>query len=118
MAFRKDDMFDEYNVKAGTIDWYTKNKRLLDKLLPEVIIADKIVGDSRFQVYRNENFELVFVHSTDVETRKAVADLNKVNYHDGIRVQLTWGPDESYLKVGDTTLEQNYFLVKCVVEKY
>jgi len=113
LAFRKDDMFDEYNVKAGTIDWYTKNKRLLDKSVPEIIIADKTVGDSLFQVYRNESFELVFIHRIGSVVRKAAADLNKVDYYDGIRVQLTWGPDESYIKVGDTTLEQNYFIVKC-----
>lgn len=112
MAFRKDDMIDEINVKAGTLDWYTKNKKLLDKSVPEVVIIDKLVGDSLFRLVRNEKFQLVFLHKTPFFKRVAVGDIDNVDYFDGIRIQLTWSPEESYMKIADTTLEQNYFISK------
>lgn len=112
MAFRKDDMIDEVNVKAGTLDWYTKNKKLLDKSVPEVVIIDKHVGNCYFGLLRNDKFQLVFTHRTSAFTRVAAGDIEKVDYYDGIRIQLTWSPEESFMKVADTTLEQNYFLVK------
>ncbi|MFZ5647523.1 MAG: hypothetical protein ACOY30_07890 [Bacillota bacterium] len=110
MAFRKDDMIDEINVKAGTLDWYTKNKKLLDKSVPEVVIIDKRVGDTHFKLVRNEKFQLVFTHETSKFKRVAVGDIEKVDYFDGIRIQLTWNPDQSFMKIADTTLEQNYFI--------
>ncbi len=112
MAFRKDDMIDEINVKAGTLDWYTKNKKLLDKSVPEVVIIDKCVGDSYFKLVRNDKFQLVFTHRTPAFKRVAAGDIEKVDYFDGIRIQLTWGPEESFMKIADTTLEQNYFICK------
>ena len=112
MAFRKDDMIDEVNLKAGTLDWYTKNKKLLDKSVPEVIIIDKKIGDNYFGLLRNDKFQLVFTHSTPLFKRVAVGDIEKVDYYDGIRIQLTWCPEESFMKIADTTLEQNYFLVQ------
>lgn len=110
MAVRKDDMIDEINVKAGTLDWYTKNKKLLDKSVPEVVIIEKAVGDSFFKLVRNEKFQLVFTHQTPAFKRVATGDIEKVDYFDGIRIQLTWNPEESYMKIADTTLEQNYFI--------
>jgi hypothetical protein len=112
MAFRKDDMIDEVNVKAGTLDWYTKNKKLLDKSVPEVVVLDKIVGAAHFSLIRNDKFQLIFKHSTPGFNRIAVGEIEKVDYFDGIRIQLTWCPEESFMKVADTTLEQNYFMVK------
>lgn len=110
MAFRKDDMIDEINVKAGTLDWYTKNKKLLDKSVPEVVIIDKVVGNTCFKLVRNEKFQLIFTHQTAQFKRVAVGDIEKVDYFDGIRIQLTWNPEESFMKIADTTLEQNYFI--------
>jgi len=112
MAFRKDDMIDEINVKAGTLDWYTKNKKLLDKSITEVVVIDKAVGEYHFSLIRNAKFQLLFTHAGPGFKRTAVVDIEKVDYYDGIRIQLTWGPSESFLKVADTTLEQNYILVK------
>lgn len=112
MAFRKDDMIDEINVKAGTLDWYTKNKKLLDKSVPELVIIDKYVGDSYFKLVRNDRFQLEFTHQTPAFKRVAFGDIEKVDYFDGIRIQLTWSPEGSFLKIADTTLEQNYFLCK------
>jgi len=112
MAFRKDDMIDEVNVKAGTLDWYTKNKKLLDKSVPEVVVLDKTVGSTHFSLIRNDKFQLIFMHSTPNFKRVAVGNIEKVDYYDGIRIQLTWCPEESFMKVADTTLEQNYFLVR------
>ncbi|MFZ5633189.1 MAG: hypothetical protein ACOY40_10115 [Bacillota bacterium] len=112
MAFRKDDMIDEINVKAGTLDWYTKNKKLLDKSVPEVVVIDKSVGDSYFKLVRNEKFQLIFTHQTPSFKRVAVGDIEKVDYFDGIRIQLTWSPEDSFMKIADTTLEQNYFICK------
>lgn len=112
MAFRKDEMIDEINVKAGVLDWYSKNKKLLDKSEPEVVIIDKTVEDTYFNLVRNAQFQLVFRHKCPKFNRMAVADIEKVDYFDGIRIGLFWGPEETKLKVGDTTLEQNYFIVK------
>lgn len=112
MAFRKDEMIDDINVDAGVLDWYTKNKKLLDKSVSEVVIIDKSVEDSYFSLVRNDKFQLVFRHQCPRFDRLAVADIEKVDYFDGIRIGLFWGPEETKLKVGDTTLEQNYFIVK------
>lgn len=112
MAFRKDDMIDEINVKAGTLDWYTRNKKLLDKSVSEVIIIEKAVGDTNFRLVRNEKFQLVFTHQTSSFKRVATGDIENVDYFDGIRIQLTWNPEESFMKIADTTLEQNYFICK------
>jgi len=112
VAFRKDDMIDEINVKAGTLDWYTRNKKLLDKSVPEVVIIDKNIGDTYFRLLRNDKFQLVFIHRTGFFNRVAVGDIENVDYFDGIRIQLTWNPEESFMKIADTTLEQNYFICK------
>ncbi|MHB8917612.1 MAG: hypothetical protein ACYC4H_06280 [Desulfocucumaceae bacterium] len=112
MAFRKDDMIDEINVKAGTLDWYTKNKKLLDKSVPEVVVIDRAIGDSYFNLVRNEKFQLIFTHQTNAFKRVAVGDIEKVDYFDGIRIQLTWNSEESFMKIADTTLEQNYFITR------
>ncbi|MHB8156845.1 MAG: hypothetical protein ACYDEQ_05575 [Desulfocucumaceae bacterium] len=110
MAFRKDDMIDEINVKAGTLDWYTKNKKLLDKSVPEVVVLEKTVGDTYFSLVRNEKFQLIFTHQTAFFKRVATGSIENVDYYDGIRIQLTWNPEESFMKIADTTLEQNYFI--------
>lgn len=112
MAFRKDDMIDEINAKAGTLDWYTKNKKLLDKSVLEVVIIEKTVCGSYFKLIRNEKFQLVFTHQTNSLKLVAVGDIEKVDYFDGIRIQLTWNEEESFMKIADTTLEQNYIIVR------
>lgn len=112
MAFRKDDMIDEINAKAGTLDWYTKNKKLLDKSVPEVVIIEKTVCGSYFKLVRNEKFQLVFTHQTHASKLVAVGNMEKVDYFDGIRIQLTWNEEESFMKIADTTLEQNYIIAR------
>jgi hypothetical protein len=57
------------------------------------------------------------MHSTPNFKRVAVCNIEKVDYYDGIRIQLTWCPEESFMKVADTTLEQNYFLVRADEKK-
>jgi len=114
LSFRKDEMIDENNILAGTLDWYTKNKKLLDKSVPQVVLIEKSIGESHFSLKRNEKFQLVFIHKTPDFVRKAVGDINKIDYCDGIRIQLTWSPLISFMKISDTTLEQNYFIFHAV----
>jgi hypothetical protein len=105
------DLIDEFNEVKGGVVWETKKRSLFDKNISEVVLVDKTVGNSHFRIYRNERFEFVFEHSGPFGFRKLAVDLNQVDYHDGIRIVLGWSPEETVMKVSDTTLDPRAVIV-------
>lgn len=84
---------------AGEVEFFIDNSAVFDKSVKEVPAFYKLLGDSRFRLVRNNNFELVFVHLTEDWMRQAKVDLNGVDCSNGIHVQLTWGEERDTLAV-------------------
>jgi len=105
------DLIDEFNEVKGGAVWETKKRSLFDQNVREVVLVDKIVGTSHFRILRNENFEFVFEHQGPFGKRVLKVDLHQVDYHDGIRIVLGWSPEETVMKVSDTTLDPRAIIV-------
>lgn len=105
------DLIDEFNEVKGGVVWETKKRSLFDKTIPEVVLVDKTVGKSHFRIYRNADFEFVFEHTGPFGERRLAVDLHRVDYHDGIRIVLGWSPEETVMKVSDTTLDPRAIIV-------
>lgn len=105
------DLIDEFNEVKGGAVWETRKKSLFNREIPEVILIEKRVNSSYFKVYRNADFEIVFVHHGPGGERCLRVDLDKVEYHDGIRVVLGWSPEETVMKVSDVTPQPKAIVV-------
>ncbi len=105
------DLIDEFNEVKGGAVWETKKRSLFDQNIREVVLVDKIVGGSHFRILRNESFEFVFEHRGPFGKRVLRVDLHRVDYHDGIRIVLGWSPEETVMKVSDTTLDPRAIIV-------
>ncbi|MBE0465914.1 MAG: hypothetical protein IBX71_01640 [Candidatus Desulforudis sp.] len=105
------DLIDEFNEVKGGVVWETKKRALFDKNIEEIVLVDKMVGKSHFRISRNQNFEFVFEHRGPFGDRVLTVDLHRVDYHDGIRIVLGWSPEETVMKVSDTTLDPRAIIV-------
>ncbi|MDA8097283.1 MAG: hypothetical protein RDV00_05130 [Clostridia bacterium] len=97
------DLIDEFNEIKGGAVWETRKKSLFDIEIPEVVLLEKHLNKSYFKVYRDSDFQIVFVHNGPGGERCLKVDLHKIDHHDGIRIVLGWSPDETVMKVSDVT---------------
>lgn len=105
------DLIDEFNEVKGGAVWETRKKSLFNREIPEVVLIEKQVNKSYFKVYRNSDFQIVFEHNGPGGDRRLQVDLDKIEYHDGIRIVLGWSPEETVMKVSDVTSEPKAIIV-------
>ncbi len=93
------DLLTEEIEKAGKIDFLLEEEKIFDKNVKDVTIFYKLVGDSRFKLFRSNDYELVFVHLTEDWMRQAKVDLNALNCEGGLEVVLSWHEKEDVMSV-------------------
>ncbi len=92
-------LLNEDNELEGKINFQLTDIKIFDKNVKDVTIFYKLVGDSRFKLFRSTGFELVFVHLTEDWVRQARVDLHGINYEQGIDVVLAWNSREDTMSV-------------------
>ncbi len=94
--------FDKINEKKGTMTFKIKNGYLMSTYSENILFFDVQVGESRFFLNRDKNFDLVFTHwSTKTGIRVAKIDLKEFNVGNGLFVALIWSENENRLHVGE-----------------
>jgi len=93
------ELLTEDREKAGKIIFQLNDANVFDKKVKDVTIFYKLVGESRFKLFRNNAFELVFVHLTEDWMRQAKLDLAGVNCSSGIDVELAWDEEKDTMSV-------------------
>ncbi len=74
----------------------------MDTFLQKILILDIQVGESRFFLHRNKNFDLIFTHwSTRRGIRMARVNIWGFNLYRGLFISLTWSEEENNLYVGE-----------------
>jgi len=84
---------------TGKITFQLNDVKVFDKNVKDVTVFYKLVGESRFKLFRSSAFELVFVHLTEDWMRQARIDLGGVNCSGGIDVELTWDEKKNTMSV-------------------
>lgn len=93
------DLLTEDKEIVGNVTFQLTAKNVFDKNVKDVTIFYKLVGDSRFKLFRSNGFELVFVHLTEDWMRQARVDLEGIDYSRGIDVVLAWNEKEDTMSV-------------------
>lgn len=109
------DLLHEDNELAGKITFKLEDAQIFDQSVKDVTIFYKLVGDSRFKMHRNDQFELVFLRLTEDWMRQAKLPLRGVACDQGVEVILTWNENVDTLAVrglGDENC--NYLVVRAV----
>jgi len=92
---------NDLNEDEGTIVFTINRSNLFDRSLEEIIIFDFPVGDSRFILKRDMDFNLVFEHiSIQTGIRIAEIDISKYEECDKLFISLTWSKINNTLYVG------------------
>lgn len=104
------DLLTGDKEKAGRVSFRLTDSRVFDKEVKDVTIFYKLVGDSRFKLFRSNGFELVFVHLTEDWMRQARVDLEGFDYTGGIDVELAWDEKEDTMSVKGAE-EENFVTV-------
>ena len=93
---------DKNDEKEGTLEFRITKGNLMDTSLENVLFFDIQVGESRFALHRDKNFNLVFTHwSTKTGIRVAKVNIREFNTDKGLFIALTWSGKENYLYVGE-----------------
>lgn len=85
--------------QQGEVEFLLNDPAVFDQGVKEAPVFYKLLGESRFRMVRNNNFELVFVHLTEDWMRQAKIDLKQVDCTNGLQVCFTWNTDENHLAV-------------------
>lgn len=85
--------------REGCIEFTVQQKELFDPDTKEYTIIYKLLGDSKFKLFRNNKFEIIFVHVNEDWLRQARFDLKNIDYSRGIDIKLSWNKDENILAV-------------------
>lgn len=93
------ELLTEDKETAGKIIFQLTDARVFDKNVKDVTVFYKLVGESRFKLFRSNGFELVFVHLTEDWMRQARVDLGGVNCPGGIDVELAWDEEKDTMSV-------------------
>jgi len=94
---------NDLNEDEGTIVFTISRSNLFDRSLEEIIIFDFPVGDSRFILKRDIDFNLVFEHIS-IQTGIRIAEIDISNYEecDKLFISLTWSKTNNTLYVGSS----------------
>lgn len=93
--------FDKTDEKEGTLEFRVTKGNLMDISLENVLFFDVQVGESRFALHRDKNFDLIFTHwNTRTAIRVAKVSIREFNDDMGLFIALTWSEQENYLYVG------------------
>ncbi len=88
-------------LPEGTISFKYHSPDLLDKSKKGDILFEIPSGQHIFRLERDNNFNLVFCHSSPgTGTRIASIDLEQVKRTDEVQIFLTWSPNEIKIYVG------------------
>lgn len=94
--------FDKIDEKEGTLEFRVTKGNLMDISLESVLFFDVQVGESRFALHRDENFDLISTHwNTRTGIRMAKVNIREFNDDMGLFIALTWSEKENYLYVGE-----------------
>lgn len=85
--------------QQGEVEFLLNDQTVFNQGVKEVPVFYKLLGESRFRMVRNNNFELVFVHLTEDWMRQAKIDLKQVDCTNGLQVRFTWNAEENHLAV-------------------
>lgn len=93
---------NKINEKEGTLEFRVSKGNLMDTLLESVLLFDVQIGESRFALHRDKNFELVFTHwNTKTGVRIAKVNIREFNIDRGLFIALTWSEKENNLYAGE-----------------
>lgn len=99
--------------REGCIEFTVQQKELFDPDTKEYTIIYKLLGDSKFKLFRNNKFELIFVHVNEDWLRQARFDLKNMDHGRDINIKLVWNKDENILGVKGAG-ESDYTEVKAL----
>lgn len=93
------NMLTEELETKGKITFQLTDKRVFDRNVKDMTVFYKLVGDSRFKLFRSNGHELVFVHLTEDWMRQSRVDLDSLHCAGGIEVILAWDEEEDTMSV-------------------
>lgn len=96
--------FDKINEKEGTLEFWASKGSLLDASLESVLFFDIQIGESRFALHRDKNFNLVYTH-WNTRTGIRIAEVNVGDFSKDrnrrLYIALAWSDKENNLSVGE-----------------
>lgn len=94
--------FDKINEKEGTLEFRVSKGNLMDTSLKNLLFFDVKLGESRFALHRDKNFDLVFTHwNMRTGIRVAKVNIREFNVDRGLFIALTWSSKENNFYVGE-----------------
>lgn len=94
--------FAKLSEKEGMLKFLLLNTNLLDYQDQNISIFNNQIGRASFALYRDEQLNLVFVHSSaETGTRTVSVDLNGLKINERIFIVIDWSKEQDFLCASD-----------------
>ena len=94
---------ENLRIPEGTFSFRYTSDQLFDELVSGILF-EIATGEIIYRLERDENFDLKYYRSSPgTGTKVASVNIKELSYSEGIRLFMTWSPDNINLYVGSTT---------------